>query len=1232
MTERSDHREDNADEEFMPRRIFLSYGHDQHAELAVRLKADLEKRGHKVWFDLDRLKPGGDWEAYIEEGIEWVCAGEREGRVILLMTPHSVRRPDGYCLNEVARALSRSLSVVPVMLVECEPPLSICRIQWLDMQDCIPVGERQERYETRRDRLMKALEQDRLDFEGVQSRLLTALKPLPFDADIDRHLERFTGREWVFEAIDEWLREPNELRTFWLQGAPGVGKTAISAWLCRNRREVAAFHLCRHGHQQKADPRATVTSIAYQLSTQLPDYQDRLGTLDLGELVAESDAKTLFDRLIAQPLSQGFPAPDRPIIILIDGLDEATADGRNDLAWFISTEWRGTPQWLRLIVTSRPEPEVTHPLQGLSPHVLDASEPRNEDDIRRFLRGELRAFTGCEATIERATEAIVEKSEGIFLYVEWVRQELAGGRLSLDRLDEFPQGLGQVYAEFFRRQFRDEREFAETIRPALEIVAAAREPLQVSEIAEMLDWDQYAEDDFIDGVGALLSTEDGVRPFHRSVMDWLTDRERAGRYRVSEKKGHERLAGFGWGQYEAGVDALSEYMVTHLPHHLMAAELWEELETLLTDLFWLERKAEAGMVFDLTTDLTAAYHSLPTDRPWARNMRLIDQALRNDLHFIARRPTTLFQCLWNSAWWYDCDEAANHYDPLDGGWGPQGPPWEREEPRLSTLLERWREEKEERQPGFVWIRSLRPPPQPLGGAQIMCLHGHEKPVNSVAVSPDGQRIVSGSSDNTVRVWDANSGEELACLRGHEAWVTSVTFCPDGCRVVSGSGDKTVRVWDADNGEELACLRGHDRRVSSVTVSPDGCRIVSGSFDTTLRVWDADTGEELLCFSGHDERVRSVAFSPKGTLVSSAGGNVTGSGNSVRIWDTHTGDQIGHLDGHEDCITCVGYSQDGSRLISASWDGTVRIWDVTKLEQLSVITHENAVVLDASFSPDGRMVVSGASDHTARICDATSDRRLTASLHHGDWVNCTTWFPDGSRVISATGTPWGPDNTIRIWDATQTAQTPRPQGPVKDWVRATSVSPDERRVVTGCDDETVGLWDTSTGLQIGRMTGHSGPVLSVDFSNDGRLVVSASSDSTIRVWCVERLTEILRIRCFQLDALEGVCFSSDDRQVVVRADGAVHMHDAATGKSSGNACTVSARDSSTKLATLLSCEAILGDSETVVYAGASDYHIAWLSTGLHHISGRPSGSLWAGAIGPYLAIIKLEGEPETAASF
>ena len=150
---------------------------------------------------------------------------------------------------------------------------------------------------------------------------------------------------------------------------------------------------------------------------------------------------------------------------------------------------------------------------------------------------------------------------------------------------------------------------------------------------------------------------------------------------------------------------------------------------------------------------------------------------------------------------------------------------------------------------------------------------------SVAFSPDGRRIVSGSYDDTLRIWDAESGAALQRLTGHEGGpVTSVAFSPDGRRIVSGSWDRTLRIWDAESGAELQRLMGHEGPVDSVAFSPDGRRIVSGSWDRTLRIWDAESGAELQRLTGHQGLVLSVAFSPDGRRIVSGSDD-----NTLRTW-------------------------------------------------------------------------------------------------------------------------------------------------------------------------------------------------------------------------------------------------------------------------------------------------------------------------------------------------------------
>jgi WD40 repeat protein len=304
-------------------------------------------------------------------------------------------------------------------------------------------------------------------------------------------------------------------------------------------------------------------------------------------------------------------------------------------------------------------------------------------------------------------------------------------------------------------------------------------------------------------------------------------------------------------------------------------------------------------------------------------------AIRRDIHFIAHHaqdyPQGLYQCLWNHGWWYDCPEAARYYQVPNGGWKQQ-PPWQRAGPKLHEWFEKWRIEQETQETIGFWLRSHRPPPVALGSPLKAVLRGHEGRVTSVAFSPDGHRVASGSDDHTLRVWGTEVGECLAVLCGHEDRVTGVAFSSDGRRIVSGSHDCTLRIWDARTGQQLSVLRGHEDWINSVAFSPDGRHVASGSGmfqgpDSTVRVWDAKTGQQLAVMSSHSE-VTSVAFSPDGQHILSGS---PGAGGTVCLWDAKSGRTIAFFDGGGYAVRSVSFSSDGRYIICGNND-----WGVPRM--------------------------------------------------------------------------------------------------------------------------------------------------------------------------------------------------------------------------------------------------------------------------------------------------------------
>ncbi len=246
-------------------------------------------------------------------------------------------------------------------------------------------------------------------------------------------------------------------------------------------------------------------------------------------------------------------------------------------------------------------------------------------------------------------------------------------------------------------------------------------------------------------------------------------------------------------------------------------------------------------------------------------------------------------------------------------------------------------------------------------SEVRRFTGHTNGVNSVAFSPDGRFVLSGSWDEMLRLWEVESGQEVRQFTGHSGDVRSVAFSPDGRYVLSGSSDKTLRLWEVATGQEVRRFTRHTGWVTSVAFSPDGRYVLSGSDDQALRLWDVATGQEVRRFTGHTGWVNSVAFSPDGRYVLSGSYDQT-----LRLWEVATGQEVRRFTGHTDWVKSVAFSPDGRFVLSGSEDQALRLWEVATGQEVHRFTGHTGGVWSVAFSPDGRYVLSGSYDQTLRL--------------------------------------------------------------------------------------------------------------------------------------------------------------------------------------------------------------------------------------------------------------------------
>jgi WD40 repeat protein/transcriptional regulator with XRE-family HTH domain len=401
---------------------------------------------------------------------------------------------------------------------------------------------------------------------------------------------------------------------------------------------------------------------------------------------------------------------------------------------------------------------------------------------------------------------------------------------------------------------------------------------------------------------------------------------------------------------------------------------------------------------------------------------------------------------------------------------------------------------------------------------LQVFRGHTKEIYSVAFSPNGKYILTGSQDGTARLWDAQGGQEIRQFIGHKGGVSAATFSPNGKFILTGGNDQTARVWDAESGQQLQVFNGASG-VTAVAVSPDGKYILTNGGDKVARLWDAGTGQIIRDFIGHSDYVSDVTFSPDGKYV------LTGSfDTTARVWEAATGKELHNFTGHtqNSGVTSVAFSPDGKYVLTGNNDQTAQLWEVDTGNEIRTFSGHTGAVNDVAFSPDGKYILTGSEDKTVRLWNVKTGEEVRRFVGHEASVKAVAFSPDGKYVLSG-----GDDKTARLWTPTTNISTRIFRGHTQS-ITSLAFSPDGRYALTGSDDDTARLWDIPGGREIRAFIGHTKAIKSVAFSPDGKYVLTGSNDNTARLWNVETGEVVYKLADDSTYSIINVAFSPNNQ--------------------------------------------------------------------------------------------------------
>ncbi|XP_021378535.1 telomerase protein component 1-like [Mizuhopecten yessoensis] len=884
-------------------------------------------------------------------------------------------------------------------------------------------------------------------------------------AMLERHQDNFVGRKTMIkEGLKQLQFVPSGIMG--LVGKPGSGKSAVMASLVHGyvESDMCDSALSVLTHVVGAAPGST--NILATLRRLAHEVKRRFG------LVKEvpEDFKNL-SQVFGEMLEEAGTMCDSPLLVFIDGIDiMESAYQPDNLEWLPSPVPKNVTFVLTVLDAGKCHKSLQrHKGKEVSVGGLDMWD--KADVVRTTLATHRKALD--EAPFNNQLKLLLSKKEAsmpLFLKLACEELRVFGVFEQVSsKLKSLPHTVQQLLQEVLARLENDLGK--ETVVMAMSLLICAREGLDAEELHELLSLKSLLGSTKISVQGVInihLSQEDLIPPLifsqvKRSLQTFLNPQDRwstrlslahadievavrqrylRGSAAEQEFSLHKLLAGYFYRQADPdkshSFHGKSTRAYCELPYHLSCAGEFTELQAVLCDIKFIDRKIQLGLGPRLMDDFQVkAFGNKAMDRDQNKmvvsdNFQQYKMFVSRNMHILTSYPGLTWQ------------QAIN--EPSDSLPAQQAVDLSRDVKDKQYI--EWNNKPATKDPCYLTMDNL---PHP-----VMC----------VAISQDCQDFVCGGLDGIVRLYNMGTGKEVRTYRGHSDAVSGVCFISK-MLLCSASYDTTLSIWHVEDGHRVHLLKGHTRRVKACAADPAGKLVASASWDCTVKVWDTSKGS-ISCYLNVGSPVNSVSFHPEGQLLATGSWDAT-----IKVWDVFHKKRKAILRGHSTSVRDVAYSPSGRHIASASLDGDVKIWAAQSGNQVGSIQGHSAPINKLIYSPTGKELITVSDDHKVKVWSGHLGLpTLKIGEEGGEPIVAVRFDPDCTVV--ALGYHSG---TVKVFDVLSGFELWGSRLH-KSRVRGLCYSPDGAYLLTGADDNTSKVVNAHDGKLVSSMATHTQPVLCV----------------------------------------------------------------------------------------------------------------------------------------------------------